>query len=149
MTTTEPSNDRASRPEVGGSADSTVTAPRYTPPATAELPNSSRRVRTRPLVSLARSIKEAAKPQQAVDGPKATIRADPLPAAHAPPNISTVPTRHATPTATQVRAQVRRHRAARPLSTSGDFPSPGIWYASHRPPPAGPHPQAPGSMQKP
>ncbi|MEU8654672.1 hypothetical protein [Streptomyces sp. NPDC048737] len=102
MITTGSSNDRAPRPEAGGLADNTVTAPRYMPAATAEPPNSSRRVRTRPLVPLARSIREAANPKQPADGPKTAVHTVPPPAAHEPPNVSTAPTRQATPTAPQV-----------------------------------------------
>ncbi len=63
-----------------------------------------------------------------MDGPKATVRAAPLPAAHGMPNVSTVPTRQATPTAPQAHAHalVRWQQPARTLSTSGDFPNPDI-----------------------
>lgn len=76
-------------------------------PATAEPPNSSRRVRTRPLVPQARSTREAANPQQPVDGPKATIRAATLPFAQGPLKVSAVATRQATPTAPQTHAPFR------------------------------------------
>lgn len=102
-----------------------MTAPRYAPAAIAEPPNSSRRIRTRPLIPLARSIREAANPQQPVDGPRATIRAAPPPAAHAPPNASAVTARHATPTA----PQVLRRRTARGLSAPGALPDPDIGHA--------------------
>ncbi|GHJ00791.1 hypothetical protein TPA0906_26560 [Streptomyces olivaceus] len=48
---------------------------RYAPPATAEPPNSSSRVRTRPLAHRARTTSETASTQQPTDGPRDTVRA--------------------------------------------------------------------------
>ncbi|WP_327693230.1 hypothetical protein [Streptomyces sp. NBC_00459] len=126
-----------------------VTAPRYTPPATAEPPKSSRRVRTRPLALHARTAREPANPQQPADGPNATIRAAPFPAAHGAPNVSTVPTTQATPTAPQTHVPVRWQQPARTLSTSGDFPNPDIRCALPPVPARRASPTTPGSVQKP